>query len=168
MAINFQDPQTWVAIAFILFFLFFGKIIWKKFTGFLDSRIDLIKDQIKESQDLHNEAKELLTNEKKKVQELENQVKAIIEESKQIAQDILIKNKEKIEEEIKRLEKECEDKIYFLEQEAAKEIKDKVSQESIQMTVDRIKNNLSDQGHEAILTSSISEIEKGLHKKDIS
>ena len=30
MKFDFSDPQIWVAISFIFFFLLFGKFIWKK------------------------------------------------------------------------------------------------------------------------------------------
>ena len=49
MKIDFTDPQIWVAISFILFFLFFGKLIWKKLTGFLDAKIIEIKNEIDEA-----------------------------------------------------------------------------------------------------------------------
>ena len=168
MSINFQDPQTWVAISFILFFLFFGKIIWKKLAGFLDSNIDIIKNEIKESQELHNEAKLLLAHEKTKAQDLENQVKAILEESTKISQDIIFTNKKKIDEEVKKIEKEYQERIAYLEQEAMIEIKEKVSVESIRLAINNIKNNLSDDDHVALINSSLKELEKGLQEKNIS
>ncbi len=168
MTINFQDPQIWVAISFILFFLFFGKIIWKKLTNFLDSNIEAINNEIKEAQELHNEAKSLLALEKKKIQDLENQVKAILDESKEISQNIILKNKNKIQEEFKKIEKEYQERITFLEQDATKEIKERVSAESIQLVIDNIKNNLSDTNHDSLINNSLKELEKGLDKKRIS
>ena len=168
MSINFQDPQTWVAISFVLFFLFFGKIIWKKLAGFLDSNIDIIKNEIKESQELHNEAKLLLAHEKKKVQDLENQVKAILEESTKISQDIIFTNKKKIDEEVIKIEKEYQERIAYLEQEAMMEIKKKVSVESIRLAINNIKKNLSDDDHVTLINSSLKELEKELQEKNIS
>ena len=168
MSINFQDPQTWVAISFILFFLFFGKIIWKKLAGFLDSNIDIIKNEIKESQELHNEAKLLLAHEKTKAQDLENQVKAILEESTKISQDIIFTNKKKIDEEVIKIEKEYQERIAYLEQEAMMEIKKKVSVESIRLAINNIKKNLSDDDHVTLINSSLKELEKGLQEKNIS
>ena len=66
MKIDFSDPQIWVAISFILFFLLFGKFIWKKFSSFLDNKILEIKNEIDEAKKLHNEAKDLLAKKQKK------------------------------------------------------------------------------------------------------
>ena len=49
MKIDFSDPQIWVAISFILFFLLFGNLLWKKFSGFLDNKILAIKNEIDEA-----------------------------------------------------------------------------------------------------------------------
>ena len=49
MKFDFSDPQIWVAISFILFFLLFGKILWKKFSSFLDNKILEIKNDIDEA-----------------------------------------------------------------------------------------------------------------------
>ena len=168
MSINFEDPQTWVAISFILFFVLFGKVIWKKLSNFLDDKINVIQKEIKDAQDLHNEAKILLENEKKKVQDLENKVKSILEESKRTSQSILIENKDIIEKEINKLEKECEEKIKYLEKEAVREIREKVTNRSIDMAIKNIQNNLSDENHHSIMKSSITDIKKELEKGKIA
>ena len=71
MKFDFSDPQIWVAISFILFFLFLVKLIWKKFSSFLDNKILEIKNDIDEAKKLHNEAKDLLAAETKKMQDLD-------------------------------------------------------------------------------------------------
>ena len=55
MKIDFSDPQIWVAISFILFFLFFGKVNMEKIFRFLDNKILEIKNDIDEAKNLHNE-----------------------------------------------------------------------------------------------------------------
>ena len=168
MIMNLQDPQTWVAISFLLFFLLFGKVIWKKLISFLDAKINIIRSEIKEAKELHEEAKTLLANEKKKVQDLENQVKRILEESKKVSQEMILKNKTKIEEEINKLEKEAEQKIYYLEQSAIEEIRAKISEEALKATVTCIKSNMSKQIHSALLNSTLKEVELDIKKNKVS
>ena len=64
--INLNDPQIWVALAFLLFFIIFGSFIWKKFSNFLDNKINEINEEILVANNLHQEAKNLLSEEKKK------------------------------------------------------------------------------------------------------
>ena len=106
MNINFSDPQIWVAISFVLFFVFFGKLIWKQLSKFLDSKILEIENEINEARKLHRDAKNLLEVEVKKSQDLDLIIKEIIDDSKNKSYKILLENKEKIEQQIKILEKE--------------------------------------------------------------
>ena len=64
MNIDFTYPQIWVAVSFILFFIFFGKLAWKQLSKFLDNKILEIKNEINEAQKLHKDAKDLLVFEK--------------------------------------------------------------------------------------------------------
>ena len=168
MTVNFEDPQTWVAISFILFFICFGKVIWTKLSNYLDAKINVINKEIKDAQNLHSEAKKLLENEKKKVQDLENKVKTILEKSKEESQNILLENKETIEKEITKLEKECEEKIKYLEKEAIKEIREKLVNDSVNLAIENIQRNLSDIDHDSLIDSSITDIKKELEKGKIA
>ena len=78
-AINLNDPQIWVAVSFLLFFLIFGSFIWKKFSNFLDNKINTISEEIIVASNLHQEAKNLLSEEKKRLQGLDNEINIIIE-----------------------------------------------------------------------------------------
>ncbi len=55
--INLNDPQTWVAVSFLLFFIIFGGFIWKKLSNFLDNKINDISEEILAASNLHQEAK---------------------------------------------------------------------------------------------------------------
>ena len=160
MVINFLDPQIWVAISFIVFFLIFGKIIWTKLSSFLENKINLINDEIKEAQDLHAEAVSLLTEEKKKAQDLENQIKKIMENGKMQASELVEENKIKINSEIANLERSCNDKIKLMEQEILNELKSKVIDKALNKSVISLQNNLSRNNHKDIMKDSLKLISK--------
>ena len=75
--INLNDPQIWVAVSFVLFFIIFGGLLWKKFSNFLDNKINDISEEILVASNLHQEAKNLLSEEKKKLQGLDNEINII-------------------------------------------------------------------------------------------
>ena len=164
--INLNDPQIWVAVSFLLFFIIFGGFIWKKFSSFLDSKINDISQEILEASNLHQEAKALLSEEKKRLQGLDNEINIIIEEGKLKAQNLYNESKEKINKEIMKLEKSAKEKIKYLENEAVIEIQNKISKHSIKLTEKFLKETLNKEDHSEIIKNSINELEKTLAHKN--
>ena len=159
-AINLNDPQIWVAVSFLLFFLIFGSFIWKKFSNFLDNKINTISEEIIVASNLHQEAKNLLSEEKKKLQGLDNEINIIIEEGNLKAKNIYNESKEKINKEIIKLEKSTKEKINYLEKEAVIEIQNKISKHSIKLAEKFLEETLSKEDHSEMISNSINELEK--------
>ena len=164
--INLNDPQIWVAVSFLLFFIIFGSLIWKKFSNFLDNKINDISEEILVASNLHQEAKNLLSEEKKKLQGLDNEINIIIEEGKLKAQNLYNESKEKINKEIMKLEKSAKEKIKYLENEAVIEIQNKISKHSIKLTEKFLEETLSKEDHSEMINNSINELEKTLAHKN--
>ena len=163
MKFDFSDPQIWVAISFILFFLFFGKILWKKLSSFLDNKILEIKNEIDEARNLHNEAKDLLVAENKKIQDLDLLVKEIVDNSKNKSYEILRENTKKIEAQIELLEKEATEKIKVIENQTIEEIKSDIIFKATLITEKVLKNELSENNQLSIIKKSIKETKKALN-----
>ena len=164
--INLNDPQVWVAVSFLLFFIIFGSLLWKKFSNFLDNRINDISEEILVASNLHQEAKNLLSEEKKKLQGLDSEINIIIEEGKLKAQNLYNESKEKINKEIMKLEKSAEEKIKYLENEAVTEIQNKISKHSIKLTEKFLEETLNKEDHSEMVSNSINELEKTLSHKN--
>ena len=164
--INLNDPQIWVAVSFLLFFIIFGSLLWKKFSNFLDSRINDISEEILVASNLHQEAKNLLSEEKKKLQGLDSEINTIIEEGKLKAQNLYNESKEKINKEIMKLEKSAKEKIKYLENEAVIEIQNKISKHSIKLTEKFLEETLNKEDHLEMINNSITELEKTLAHKN--
>ena len=164
--INLNDPQIWVAVSFLLFFIIFGSLLWKKFSNFLDNKINDISEEILVASNLHQEAKNLLSEEKKKLQGLDNEINIITEEGKLKAQNLYNESKEKINKEIMKLEKSAKEKIKYLENEAVIEIQNKISKHSIKLTEKFLEETLSKEDHSEMISNSINELEKTLANKN--
>ena len=163
MKIDFSDPQIWVAISFILFFLLFGKLIWKKLSLFLDNKILDIKNEIDEAKKLHSDAKELLATETKKMQDLDLIIKEIIDNSKNKSYEILRGNTKKIEEQIELLEKEAAEKIKVIENQAIVEIKLDIISKASKIAENVLKSKLSENDQHTIMQDSIESTKKILN-----
>ena len=164
--LNFSDPQIWVAISFILFFLFFGNFIWKKFSAFLDSKINAISEEINLANQLHQEAKDLLSEETKKFQGLDNEINKITEEGKAKAQNLYNESKDRINNEIEKLEKSSLEKIKYLEHQAIDQIQEKISKEAMEITKKFLLESLNNENQLKLLNNSIQEVEHTLSNKN--
>ena len=157
MNIDFSDPQIWVAVSFLLFFVLFGKLIWKQLSSFLDNKILEIKNQIDEAQKLHKDAKDLLASESKKTQDLELVIKEIIDNSKNKSYEILQENKKKIETQIQILEKESLEKIKLIQTQAIEEIKIDIVDKASSIAENVVKNKLSEKNQQDIMQASLEQ-----------
>lgn len=54
------DPKTWIALAFIIFFVLVGRKLWSSVTGLLDQRTDEIRAELDEASRLRREAEAML------------------------------------------------------------------------------------------------------------
>ena len=162
--IDLNDPQIWVAVSFVLFFLIFGNFIWKKFSGFLDNKINSINEEIETASSLHQEAKKLLSDEMKKFQGLDNELKTITEEGKLKAQNLYNENKEKVNKEIEKMEKVALEKIGYLENQAVKQIEDKLTRNAIELTEKFLEKNLNQASHDEIINNTLQELKATLTK----
>lgn len=54
------QSETWVAIAYIVFFIIFGKRLWVALRGMLDSRADAVRAELAEAARLRREAEDML------------------------------------------------------------------------------------------------------------
>ena len=65
----FANPRSWVAIAFVIFFVLFGAKLWKALVGMLDKRTATVQAELDEASRLRREAETLLADATKRRQE---------------------------------------------------------------------------------------------------
>ena len=148
---------------FYIIFFIFGKLIWKKLTGFLDNKIIEIKNEIDEAKKLHNNAKELLAEETKKIQDLDLVLKDIIDNSKNKSYEILQENTNKIEAQIELLEKDASEKIKVIQNQAIEEIKLDIISKATMISEKILREKLSDSNQNIIMEDSIENTKKILN-----
>ena len=160
--INFNDPQIWVAISFILFFSFCGKFMWSKLSSFLDNKIEGIGIEIRDAEKLHEDAKLLLSSEVKKFQDLDKEIKNILKNGKLQLQELQLKNKENIDIEIKKIKKNSLDKINYLEAQFINDVKNRIAEQAILVTQGFLIKELNAGVQLDNIILSVNEIENSL------
>jgi len=119
------DATFWVAISFILFcaLLVYFKIP-QKINEILSQLISNIKNEIKESEKLRNEAKTLLDNSQTKLDNASSETNKIINQAKRDSERLVIELNEKFHKSAEMKKKLAEAKINQMKETAIKEIKD--------------------------------------------
>lgn len=58
----FAEPRSWVAIAFVIFFVLFGSKLWHALAGMLDKHAATIRAELEEASRLRKEAESMLAD----------------------------------------------------------------------------------------------------------
>ena len=158
------DETAWVAIAFLLFFLFVWKKGKKAILSLLDERSLLIEKELNEAKSLKEEALEelrlALQNQKNVSDEAENLIKDAKETATKITEEANLKSTEIL----KRKEEQAKQKILSLEAEAIKNIKEITSQIIIESSKIYIKDKLDNREKVNLISKSSNEIKSSIMK----
>lgn len=74
----FGDPRNWVVLAFVLFFVLFGKRLWGALAAILDARATSVKAELEEAARLRREAESMLRDAEKQRADALTEAKALI------------------------------------------------------------------------------------------
>ena len=119
-----QEPEFWVAVAFVLFLavlVYAG--VHKTVIVALDQRSDRIKAELDEARRLRDEAGKLLADYQRKQREAEREAEAIITEAKAEAERVAAEARGKMEEFVARRTKLAESKIGQAEAQALADVR---------------------------------------------
>jgi F-type H+-transporting ATPase subunit b len=76
---SLTEGRTWVAIAFIIFFVLFGRKLWSALAGMLDDRAAKVRAELEEAARLRREAEAMLREAEQRRAEALAEAKALIE-----------------------------------------------------------------------------------------
>ena len=121
---NFAEPETWVAVAFVMFvaLLIYLKVP-AKLAVMLDERSAKIAKELDEARKLRKEAQDLLADYQKKRLEAEKTAADIIEQAKREAEAYVNESRAKLSETLERRTRQAEQKIAQAETAAIKEVR---------------------------------------------
>src|SRR5262245_55849186 len=112
----FAQPETWVAIAFVILMVLFAYLgIHKTVLTALDHRAQPIKAELDEPRKLKDDAAKLLEEYKTKRTSAEREAEEIIANAKAEAERIAVESKAKMEDFVARRTKTAESKIALAE-----------------------------------------------------
>ncbi len=117
------DSKTWVAIAFILFFLIFGRRLWKAVAEMLDARANAIRAELEEAARLRREAEDMLREARLRRDRSLEDAQALIAGARAEAERVAAQTAADAEAAARRREQMAIDRIAAAEKQAVDEVR---------------------------------------------
>jgi F-type H+-transporting ATPase subunit b len=119
----FGNPRTWVGLAFILFFVFFGKMLWGALSKILDDHTAAVRAELEEASRLRREAEAMLQDAEKRRTAALAEAKALIEGAKAQADRLTAATAAEAAASAERRERMAMDRIAAAEKAAVDEVR---------------------------------------------
>ncbi len=160
----FLEPETWVAIAFILFVAFIVYLeVPGKVTQALDSRSEAIARELEEARKLRAEAEAVLADYKRRAENLEAEAEAILAQAGREASAYAQEARAAFDEMIARRLSIAGQKIKLEEEKARKQIRAQAAELAIAAAEQLIEQKVTGQVAGNMITASLERIKKRLH-----
>ena len=119
----FAEPRNWVLIAFVLFFVLFGRKLWSALAGMLDDRAARVRTELDEAARLRQEAEAMLRDAEARRAEALRDAQALIEGAKAEAGRVAAAAAADAEQAARRREQMAMDRIAAAEKAAVDEVR---------------------------------------------
>ena len=159
----YQDTTFFVAVAFVGFFVFFGKKLFGAINTSLDERSQKIQDQIEEATRLREEAQELLASYEKKQHEALKEAESIVEAAKDEAARLSVEAAEQLEASLKRSEQMAKDRIAQAETQAIAEVRTLAVNIAMEAAKSILASDVSDAKASALNDDAINNMDGQMH-----
>lgn len=160
----FFDPETWVAVAFVILMVVFGYLgIFKKAMAALDHRADRIKAELDDATRLKQEAAKVLADYKARSASAEREAADIIANARSEAERIATEARAKMEDFVARRTKTAESKIALAEAQALADVRAAAAEAAVQAASTILSQSVKGQVADDLLAKGITEVRQKLN-----
>jgi F-type H+-transporting ATPase subunit b len=157
------NPESWVAITWLIVVGLLARPVFKAITAGLDARRDKIKERLDEAERLRDEAQALLAGYQKKQREAMAEAEGIIAQAKAEAARLTRQAAEDLDELVKRREQQAIERINQAESDATREVRNKAVDIAMDATRQLITDTLSKDKAAELIDAAIAGLPKQLH-----
>jgi F-type H+-transporting ATPase subunit b len=160
----FAQPETWVAIAFVILFVLFAYLgIHKTVLTALDHRSERIKAELDDARRLKEEAAKLLGEYKTRRASAEREAEEIIANAKAEAERIAVEAKAKMEDFVARRTKTAESKIALAEAQALADVRAAAANAAVEAASTILSQSVKGSVADDLLAKGIAEVRAKLN-----
>jgi F-type H+-transporting ATPase subunit b len=157
------SPETWVALAFIVFVVLVWKPTQKAILSALDDRSARIKKELNEAEKLREQAQALLTQYQTKYRDAMKEAETIIAHARDEAQRLSQQAARDLEASLKRREELALQRIAQTEQQAAAEVRGAAVDVAVAAAERLLREKLDGAKADALIDQAIKELPAKLH-----
>jgi|TARA_B100002003_G_scaffold210963_1_gene207123 F-type H+-transporting ATPase subunit b len=154
----FGDPQFWVFVAFIIFFIAIFKPVRKILASGLDKKIYEIKNSIDKAEKIKNEAQITLSEIKKRQNEVKQEIEIIQNNAKEKITTIEQLFNQKLNEKIEKRNEQTKIKIEQMFRDANTQVQQYIVQNVIKVTIAILEKKLNQSEKQKLINQSIADL----------
>lgn len=158
-----QDSHVWYIFSFLIFAGIVVKYGVPAFNKLLDGRIEQIKKDLEEAENLRVEAQEMLAQYQRKHRDAVKESEKIIKTAKESAQQFKEKAESDIDEMMNRREQQLEDRLDRMKQNAINEIQAHAADLAMNATRQIIIEKLDKKTNAKLVDEAIGNIDANIH-----
>ena len=159
----FSDPAFWVGVAFVLFFVLAGKVMWKRVSDMLDKRTAAIVKALGDAQRLRDEALQAKQEAERTLAQATTEGGAIIQQARNEAQRMQARAEASLKTAVALREQQAIDRIAQSETAAAKQVRDTAVDVALSATRALLREQVGAGRSEAMINEAIGEMPRRLH-----
>jgi F-type H+-transporting ATPase subunit b len=156
----FKDPEFWVLVGFLIFFILVGRTFWKLLKGGLDARGVKIREQLDEVAKLRAEAQAMLDRYKEKQAQAVKDAADILAAAKEEAARMHREGEEELKRSLAAREAQAMDRIAFAEQAAIQSVRDRAVQIAIRAATGLVAESIDAAAASALVDRAIDDLPK--------
>ncbi|WP_342627350.1 F0F1 ATP synthase subunit B [Nguyenibacter vanlangensis] len=157
-----HEPRFWSAVAFVLFFVLFGRKLWAPLAAALDGRAARIRADLDEAARLRREAEQMLEDATRERETALAEARALVEHSLAEAARIAEAAKREAEAVALRREQMARDRIAATERSAVREVRQAAIDVAVAATRDVLAAALPVEAGAAIIDRAIADLPSAL------
>jgi F-type H+-transporting ATPase subunit b len=159
----FHNPETWVAIAFVLFVVLLGKILWTKVTELLDKRSDAIAKSLADATRLRNEAVAAKAAAEQTLAQATAEAEAILANAREEVTRMQARAATSLQHQIALREQQALDRIAQSEAAASKQVRDTAVDVALTATRSLLREQVGSAKSQDLVEQAIVELPRRLH-----
>jgi F-type H+-transporting ATPase subunit b len=158
----FSEPRNWVILAFVLFFVIFGKRLWGALAGMLDARAASVRAEMDEAARLKSEAQAMLKDAEAARAKAQVDAKALIDGAAAEAARVAEAARAEAEASAKRREQMALDRIAAAQKQAVDEVRTAAAELATIAARQVIAEGLSQESSAALIDQAIAQLPAAL------
>jgi F-type H+-transporting ATPase subunit b len=158
----FVDPRNWVVIAFVLFFILFGKKLWGALAAMLDARAVSVKAELEEASRLRREAEAMLRDAEQQRADALADAKALIEGARTEAARLTAATAAEAEASARRREQMAIDRIAAAEKAAVDDVRLAAAEVATAAARQFLAQGLTEAADSALIDQAITQLPSAL------